>query len=87
MNKPPLSNNYKPLKPLAERMRPTDFSEMVGQKSLLDNHSPFMVAMDETSIYSMILWGPPGVGKQRRQRYWLTAWICRLCPSVQFRPG
>ncbi|MCK5075258.1 MAG: replication-associated recombination protein A, partial [Calditrichia bacterium] len=51
------------LRPLAERIRPQDFSEMVGQGNLLDEYSPFMVAMDETSIYSMILWGPPGVGK------------------------
>ena len=57
------NNKIMNTRPLAERIRPIDFSEMVGQEPLLNEKSPFIAAMDEDSIYSMILWGPPGVGK------------------------
>ena len=49
--------------PLAERMRPRTFSEMVGQEHLLDPKAPFRKQLDAGQVRSMILWGPPGSGK------------------------
>lgn len=49
--------------PLAERMRPSTLSEMVGQRHLLGEGMPLRVAFESKTPHSMILWGPPGVGK------------------------
>ena len=44
-------------------MRPATIAEMVGQKHLLDPGRPLNVAFESKEPHSMILWGPPGVGK------------------------
>jgi putative ATPase len=49
--------------PLAERMRPTQLSEVVGQSHLLGPGKPLRVAFESGRPHSMIFWGPPGVGK------------------------
>ena len=49
--------------PLAERMRPLSFDEMVGQEHILSPTSPFRKQIETGQIRSMILWGPPGSGK------------------------
>src|SRR6266849_9093197 len=49
--------------PLAERMRPKSVEEMVGQRHLLGEGKPLWVALRAGKPHSMILWGPPGVGK------------------------
>ncbi len=49
--------------PLAERMRPTNLNEFVGQKHLLAEGKVLRRAIEEDNISSMIFWGPPGVGK------------------------
>ena len=49
--------------PLAERLRPTTLDEVVGQRHLLAAGRPLRVAFDAGRLPSMILWGPPGVGK------------------------
>src|SRR6202171_2352933 len=49
--------------PLAERMRPKTVEEMVGQRHLLGEGRPLWVALRAGRPHSMILWGPPGVGK------------------------
>jgi putative ATPase len=49
--------------PLAERMRPSSLDELVGQEHLTGNGSILRTAIDNGKIPSMILWGPPGVGK------------------------
>jgi putative ATPase len=51
------------LPPLAERMRPTSLRDLVGQGHLTDNESVLQKALAAQRIPSMILWGPPGVGK------------------------
>ena len=51
------------LPPLAERMRPTTLQELVGQSHLTGNESVLQKAIAAQRIPSMILWGPPGVGK------------------------
>src|SRR6185503_2839682 len=49
--------------PLAERLRPKSVEEMVGQRHLLGEGKPLWVALRAGKPHSMILWGPPGVGK------------------------
>ena len=49
--------------PLAERLRPRTLDEVVGQRHLLGEGRPLRVAFDAGRLPSMILWGPPGVGK------------------------
>jgi putative ATPase len=49
--------------PLAERLRPKTVDEMVGQQHLLAEGKPIRVALRAGKPHSMILWGPPGVGK------------------------
>jgi putative ATPase len=49
--------------PLAERLRPTRIDEVVGQSHLLGPGRPLRVAIESSRLHSMILWGPPGVGK------------------------
>ncbi|RYY44505.1 MAG: replication-associated recombination protein A [Chitinophagaceae bacterium] len=49
--------------PLAERMRPTTLDELIGQEQLTGKGSILRTAIENGKIPSMILWGPPGVGK------------------------
>jgi putative ATPase len=52
-----------PAAPLAELMRPQNLDEVVGQRHLLGPDKPLRVAYESGKLHSMILWGPPGVGK------------------------
>jgi len=49
--------------PLAARMRPTSLQQFVGQQHILGEGKPLREALEKGAIHSMILWGPPGVGK------------------------
>jgi putative ATPase len=49
--------------PLAERMRPHSLDEMSGQEHLVGPGKPLRVQIEHDDSGSMILWGPPGVGK------------------------
>ena len=49
--------------PLAERMRPRTFDEIVGQEDLLGHGRPLREAIERDALQSVILWGPPGTGK------------------------
>jgi putative ATPase len=52
-----------PQAPLAERLRPKSLDEVVGQSHLLGPGKPLRLAFTSGKLPSMILWGPPGVGK------------------------
>jgi len=52
-----------PAAPLAELMRPQSLDEVLGQPHLLGPGKPLRVAYESGKLHSMILWGPPGVGK------------------------
>lgn len=52
-----------PQAPLAERLRPKSLDEVVGQSHLLGEGKPLRLAFSSGKLPSMILWGPPGVGK------------------------
>ena len=49
--------------PLAERLRPQSLDEVVGQRHLVGPGKPLRLAFEAGVPHSMILWGPPGVGK------------------------
>ena len=49
--------------PLAEQLRPATLDEVIGQRHLLGPGMPLRAAFDSGRLHSMILWGPPGVGK------------------------
>jgi putative ATPase len=50
-------------KPLADRMRPTELSDYVGQQHILKPGKPLYEAIVSGRLHSMIFWGPPGTGK------------------------
>src|SRR6187431_832694 len=49
--------------PMAERLRPHTLDDVVGQEHLLGPGKPLRTAIERDQVPSMILWGPPGVGK------------------------
>lgn len=51
------------IEPLAARMRPASLDEYVGQPHLVGPGRPLRRAVEQGQLHSMILWGPPGVGK------------------------
>lgn len=53
----------KPPPPLAEALRPKSIGEVIGQTHLLAQGKPLQLAFASGKPHSMILWGPPGVGK------------------------
>lgn len=57
----PLENT--PGRPLADRMRPRSLAEYIGQEHLLGEGKPLRLQIDNDRLSSIILWGPPGVGK------------------------
>ncbi len=52
-----------PHQPLAERLRPKNLGEVIGQQHLLGAGLPLRIAFESGEPHSCILWGPPGVGK------------------------
>src|SRR2546428_4162026 len=52
-----------PVPPMAEALRPKSLAAFVGQQHLLGPGKPLRLAFDSGKPHSMILWGPPGVGK------------------------
>jgi len=52
-----------PVPPMAEALRPRSLDKFVGQEHLLGPGKPLRLAFDSGKPHSMILWGPPGVGK------------------------
>lgn len=49
--------------PLAAILRPKNLDEFIGQKHLVGEGKPLRIAIENHQIFSMIFWGPPGVGK------------------------
>jgi len=58
-----LFGKREPAAPLAERLRPRTLDDVVGQSHLLGPGKPLRLAFEARKPHSMILWGPPGVGK------------------------
>jgi len=51
------------LRPLADRMRPRNLDEFVGQEQVLGPGKPLRQSLEKGQLHSLILWGPPGTGK------------------------
>lgn len=58
-----LFKTHAPQAPLAEQLRPQSLAQVVGQSHLLGEGKPLRRAFESGKLPSMILWGPPGVGK------------------------
>lgn len=54
---------HAPAVPLAEALRPATLDEVIGQPHLLGAGKPLRLAFEARKLHSLILWGPPGVGK------------------------
>src|SRR5580693_8883237 len=52
-----------PKRPLAERMRPDNLDDYVGQEHILGTGKPLRSQIERDQLTSIVLWGPPGVGK------------------------
>jgi len=52
-----------PPRPLADRLRPRTLAEVIGQEQILGPEAPLGVMLASGALSSLILWGPPGVGK------------------------
>jgi putative ATPase len=70
----------KPAAPLAERLRPTNIDEVIGQSHLLGEGKPLRLAFQSGKLHSMILWGPPGVGKTTLARLMASAFDAEFVP-------
>jgi len=62
--------------PLAELLRPHHISDVIGQAHLLGSGKPLKIAFDTGKLHSMILWGPPGVGKTTLASLTAKAFAC-----------
>ena len=62
--------------PLAERLRPRTLAEVIGQDHLTGEGMPLRIAFESGKPHSMILWGPPGVGKTTIARLMAHAFEC-----------
>ena len=69
-----------PAAPLAERLRPKHFNEVIGQSHLLGEGKPLRLAFQSGKLHSMILWGPPGVGKTTLARLMASAFDAEFVP-------
>jgi putative ATPase len=70
--------NTKPIPPLAEALRPNTLDEVIGQRQLLGPGKPLRVAFESGRPHSMLLWGPPGVGKTTLARLTANAFDCEF---------
>ncbi len=59
----PIDEASDPTRPLADRMRPRDLDEFVGQEHILAPGKALRVQIERDDIGSILFWGPPGVGK------------------------
>ncbi|NDU88453.1 replication-associated recombination protein A [Ferrovum myxofaciens] len=67
-----------PVAPLAEALRPKVLDEVIGQSHLLGEGKPLKLAFQSGKPHSMILWGPPGVGKTTLARLTAQAFDCEF---------
>ena len=67
-------------RPLAERMRPERLEDFVGQLHILGPGKPLRVQIERDQLQSIILWGPPGVGKTTLARLIARMTRCEFVP-------
>jgi putative ATPase len=69
-----------PGRPLAERLRPATLEDFVGQQHILGPGKPLRVQIERDRLSSIILWGPPGVGKTTLARIIARLTHCDFIP-------
>jgi putative ATPase len=69
-----------PEAPLAERLRPKNIDDVIGQQHLLGPGKPLRAAFESGRLHSMILWGPPGTGKTTLARLMADAFEAQFIP-------
>src|SRR5438067_3315807 len=67
-------------RPLAERMRPESLDDFVGQQHILAKGKPLRLQIERDELQSLILWGPPGVGKTTLARIIARMTHCEFIP-------
>jgi putative ATPase len=67
-----------PVRPLAEALRPHQLADVIGQAHLLGEGKPLKLAFQSGKPHSMILWGPPGVGKTTLARLTAQSFDCEF---------
>ena len=67
-----------PAPPLAEALRPATIEDVIGQSHLLGEGKPLRLVFKSGKPHSMILWGPPGVGKTTLARLTANAFGCEF---------
>jgi putative ATPase len=76
-----------PKRPLAERLRPDKLEDFVGQEHILGEGKPLRAQIDRDELTSMILWGPPGVGKTTLARLIARTSQCDFVPFSAVMAG
>jgi putative ATPase len=76
-----------PKRPLAERMRPDKLDEFVGQEHILGEGKPLRAQIERDELTSLILWGPPGVGKTTLARLIARITKCDFIPFSAVMAG
>ncbi len=76
-----------PKRPLAERMRPDKLDDFVGQEHILGEGKPLRAQIERDELTSLILWGPPGVGKTTLARLIARITKCDFVPFSAVMAG
>src|SRR5207253_8828327 len=76
-----------PKRPLAERMRPQKLEDFIGQEHILGPGKPLRSQIDRDEMTSVILWGPPGVGKTTLARLIAKTTRCEFIPFSAVMSG
>ena len=79
-NTPPAEDRATGKRPLAERMRPERLEDYVGQEHILGPGKPLRRQIERDELTSIILWGPPGVGKTTLAKLIARVTRCEFIP-------